>query len=173
LISIRHGCGVAEINNCTGSQRIGGRHAQIRHLPHRRTHHQLSRSDYLTYDGNVASWFQDLVTLVQPQTPHPHGCWRVKDTERLCTGERQDFLNIVVSLPVMLVIEVGDENMFGSTVANANDMIWNFRLGWTCPHTSFDIYCTLCRTLYLGKPRGCQNLHLQWHVTWRFCVRRA
>ena len=115
-----------EINNCTGSQEIGGRHTQIRHLPHRRTHHQLGPSDYSIYDGHVASWFDDFVTLVRHPNPHPHGCWRVKDTQRLCTGERQDLLNIVVSLPVMLVIEVGEENFCGSTVANANDMLWDF-----------------------------------------------
>ena len=116
----------AEINYCTGSHEIGGRHTQIRHHPHCRTHHQLGLSDYSIYGGDVASWFDDFVTLVRHPTPHPHGCWRVKDTQRLCTGERQDLLNIVVSLPMMLVIEVGDESFSGSAVANANDMIWDF-----------------------------------------------
>jgi hypothetical protein len=64
--------------------------------------------------------------LVRHPTPHPPGCWRVKDTQRLCTGERQDLLTIVVSLPVMLVIEVGDESLSDSNVTNANDMIWDF-----------------------------------------------
>jgi hypothetical protein len=64
--------------------------------------------------------------LVRHPTPHPHGCWCVKDTQRLCTGERQDLLTIVVSLPVMLVIELGDESLSGSNVTNANDMIWDF-----------------------------------------------
>jgi len=86
----------------------------------------LSHSDYLTYDGNVASWFHELVTLVRHQTPHSHGCWRIKDTKRLCPGKRHDLLDIVVSLPVMLMIEVGDELFASSNGVNANEMVWDF-----------------------------------------------
>ena len=54
-------------------------------------------------------------------------CWRVKETEALCDGIREDIQGVVLALPVFFAIEVGDDlSWVGNPSAEAP--VWSFPL---------------------------------------------
>jgi hypothetical protein len=95
---------------CTGYPGIGGRHLEIRSSPRRTCMHQLGARDFKNHRGKVASWFKSFLSTKRTPTPSRYGCWRVRDAQKQCEGRREDIKDLVLSLPILLVIELGNES---------------------------------------------------------------
>ena len=104
-----------DFHKCSGSQGIGGRHVEITHARRHQELHAL-RICHRPYKGKIGALFEDFVSIDRPPTDSDN-CWRVKDGKALCPGDRIDYNNLVISLPVVFTVEV--ELTEGSKV-------WNF-----------------------------------------------
>jgi hypothetical protein len=71
---------------------------------------QVQISHYKTYHGLIAKVCEDRFAAAKDPKPSK-SCWRVKDAKVWCPGRCQDITDLVVSIPVVLTIEVGDESV--------------------------------------------------------------
>jgi hypothetical protein len=99
------------LSQCLGSSEIGGGHTQVmstlRHMPF----FQVEAHHYKKYDGLISKVCEARFTVNNPPTsPHTNCCW-VHEGHRLCSGKRCDLENLVVSIPIILGNEVGDETV--------------------------------------------------------------
>jgi len=85
----------------------------------RRCLHQLGHTAHSAYQGDAAEWFRDFVSLDREHTRRKEGCWRAEEGIKKCHGRREDIQCLVVSLPVMLVLELGDES-------RSRELRWDF-----------------------------------------------
>lgn len=113
-----------QIKKCSGSSDIGGTHLQISNPCRRQNIHQLSMDNHMIYNGNVKKWWKDFLSLSRPGHPQEK-CWREVNSVHLCPGKRQSTLDVVLSLPVMLVLEVADDATWELDPA-LQQPIWNF-----------------------------------------------
>ncbi|PPQ82454.1 hypothetical protein CVT26_012730 [Gymnopilus dilepis] len=109
-----------EIHSCSGSEHSGGHHLEITSRPVRRRVHELSKVDHEKFDGSFKKWFGQFISLAKEPVVQP-GCWRNHGTASLCTGIRKDLNDLVVSLPVLLVVEVAE-----SISTNGRELVWDF-----------------------------------------------
>lgn len=99
---------VFDFHHCTGSPDIGGYHIEITQV---RRHEEL-RARHFSHqpcDGRIANLFKDYVSIDRLPIEASYGCWRVKEGKRLCPGERIDYNDLVISLPIIFTIEVDHE----------------------------------------------------------------
>lgn len=61
------------------------------------------------YDSSIRLWFEDF-TSIKTSYASRDSCWRVKDGVPLCSGKRQDSPHLVISIPVLLIIEAPEDS---------------------------------------------------------------
>lgn len=100
-----------DLHTCSGSHESHGRHVElIAPSKLRKVLHQLTATDYKRFKGDVLSWFTALISLDRNPIWQQSGCWRVnREGERLCSGSRTDCDNLIISIPVILIIETADD----------------------------------------------------------------
>ena len=98
------------VHQCSGSFESGGSHTQITSTLHRIPFFQVQTNDYKEHNGLISKVCEKRFTASRLPT-EPHSCWRVKEGEIMCPGKRRDLQDMVVSIPVILAIEVGDESV--------------------------------------------------------------
>jgi hypothetical protein len=115
---------VTDFEQCNGSPESGGTHIRITSTLRRECFFQLQINHYLKFNGLISEAcrerFSSRKALVRP-TSVDVDCWRRKETEVFCTGTRREIPNIIVSLPVILAIEIGDE-----CIGEENQQHWDF-----------------------------------------------
>jgi len=115
---------MADFQQCMGCPESGGTHIQITNTLRRDAVFQLQASDYIKYDGLISAACRECFCpgkiLTRP-TSVEDGCWRRRETMIFCTGARKEIRNIVVSLPVILAIEIGDE-----CIGQEDQQCWDF-----------------------------------------------
>ncbi|KAF8886874.1 hypothetical protein CPB84DRAFT_1535529 [Gymnopilus junonius] len=107
---------LTEIHECSGSEEIGGHHVEIVHSPSRQRLSQVSSQDYKRFDGDFGRYIKDIISLDRDYVAAP-SCWRVKDGVPLCTGVRKDLRGLVISAPILLTFELGNDDV---------SLDWNF-----------------------------------------------
>ncbi|KAF8956267.1 hypothetical protein BDZ97DRAFT_1763938 [Flammula alnicola] len=102
---------LVDIHECSGSPEIGGRHLEITAIPRHQTFLQVgaSESQYQKCGGNIAHYFEDFFSINKEPIPQ-RTCWRVREGETLCTGKREDIQGLVISIPVILTVEVANND---------------------------------------------------------------
>lgn len=103
---------MADLQQCEGCPESGGTHIQITDTLRREPFFQLQANHHLKFNGLISEAcrerFSSRKSLSRP-TSVDDRCWRRSETKLFCTGTRREVRNIVVSLPVILAIEIGDE----------------------------------------------------------------
>ena len=95
------------LHQCSGSSESGGPHTQITSTLQRMPFFQVQDIDYKEHNGLISKVCEKRFTASKDPTL-PHSCWRVKEGNILCPGKRRDMQDMVVSIPMILAIEVGD-----------------------------------------------------------------
>ena len=115
------------LHHCTGSQEIGGPHTEISETLRCQPFFQVEASHYKRFKGSISNVCDERFSgtkIFEP--PAINTCWRVKDGQVLCPGTRKDIHNLVVSIPVILGIEVGDESVGRNRHRGAKRQHWDF-----------------------------------------------
>jgi hypothetical protein len=97
-----------EIHWCTGSPR-NGPHLEVQSPPRRMSYYQVSKVSQYMYDSSIQLWFKDFTSIKTSYTSRD-ACWRVKDGVPLCSGKRQDSPRLVISIPVLLILEAPEDS---------------------------------------------------------------
>ena len=92
-----------EIHCCTGSP-LNGPHVEVNSPPRRASYYQVSKIEQYMYDSSIRLWFESITSVKGAETPRDT-CWRVKDGASLCSGKRRDSPRLIVSIPVVLILE--------------------------------------------------------------------
>jgi PHD finger protein len=115
---------MTDFQQCEGCPESGGPHIQINKTLRWEPFFQLQANDHLKFNGLVSEAcrerFSSAKTLSRPASVDG-GCWRRSETQVFCTGARREVRNIVVSLPVILAIEIGDES-----IGKEDQQHWDF-----------------------------------------------
>ena len=98
------------LHQCSGSLDTGGYHTQITSTLQRMPFFQVQANDYKEHNGLISNVCEKRFTSSKVPTL-AHSCWRVKEGKILCPGKRLDMQDMVVSIPIILAIEVGDESV--------------------------------------------------------------
>ncbi|KAF8069336.1 hypothetical protein FPV67DRAFT_1415419, partial [Lyophyllum atratum] len=104
-----------DIHHCSGSSKIGGPHVEISETPHLRGIHQVGLTMYKKHNGSLANYLKDYFSVDKSPIPSS-SCWRFKDGISSCAGTRTDIKGLVISLPVVLAIEIGDESLHDDNI---------------------------------------------------------
>ena len=112
-----------EVHWCTGSQ-SDGPHLEVHSPPKRTSFYQVSEIEQNLFENSIQLWFEDFTSIKTSYTSRG-ACWRVKDGVPLCGGKRQDSPRIVISIPVLLIIEA-PENLDTSNESSSNLPPWDF-----------------------------------------------
>lgn len=115
----------ANLRRCSGSPAVGGSHVEITSTLGRMTFFQVQISHYTKYDGLIAKLCEDRFSPTKNPTPNA-SCWRTMEGESLCSGRCQDIRELVVSIPVVLAIEVGDESVGLNRQLASERQYWDF-----------------------------------------------
>ncbi|KAF9547111.1 hypothetical protein CPC08DRAFT_648853 [Agrocybe pediades] len=97
-----------EIHECTGCKDTGGRHIQLTQAPISRRILQAGEADHTACNGSLDRYIENLFSIDQPSI-NVSSCWRNKDGVALCSGQRTDHRNLVISAPLLLTIELANE----------------------------------------------------------------
>lgn len=98
------------LHQCSGSLESGGPHTQITSTLQRIPFFQVQINDYKEHNGLISKVCEKHFSASKVPTS-PHSCWRVKEGKILCPGKRRDMQDMIVSIPIILAIEVGDESV--------------------------------------------------------------
>jgi hypothetical protein len=114
-----------DIERCSGCESTGGKHLRISNPLRTKRLASLAVSLHAAYQGKVTDWFQTYISMEDVTNPVDR-CWRNYSDSQTnpCSGKRKDTTNLVVSLPVILILEVeaplplisGDSNYQGPPV---------------------------------------------------------
>ncbi|KIJ93842.1 hypothetical protein K443DRAFT_111442, partial [Laccaria amethystina LaAM-08-1] len=96
-----------DIERCSGCESTGGKHLQISNPLRTKQLASLAVSLHAAYQGKVTDWFQTYISMEDVTNPVDR-CWRNYSDSQTnpCSGKRKDTTNLVVSLPVILILEV-------------------------------------------------------------------
>lgn len=97
-----------EVHQCSGSAKTGGPHLEVHSPPQRKSFYQLSKHELLLYNGSLSNWFDDFTGL-QAKFSAQELCWRAHEGKSLCSGKREDSPPLIISLPVLLLLETPDD----------------------------------------------------------------
>ena len=104
---------MVDLQQCEGCPESGGTHIKITNTLRREPFFQLQANHHQKFKGLISEAcrerFSSRKTLSRPSMSVDDGCWWRSETKLFCTGKRREVRNIVVSLPVILAIEIGDE----------------------------------------------------------------
>lgn len=120
------------LSQCSGSPEICSGHTQVTSTLRRMPFFQVEAHHYKIYDGLISKVCEARFTADKPPTSPRTNCWQVHEGHRLCSGKRRDLEDLVVSIPIILGIEVGDE-----TVKLNNHTTHPERQQWDFPPTIF------------------------------------
>ncbi|XP_006464141.1 hypothetical protein AGABI2DRAFT_120917 [Agaricus bisporus var. bisporus H97] len=99
-----------EIHKCTGCENTGGRHCEITHRLQALFTIQLGAPEHAKFKGRLAQWFRAFLKLDETSNLP---CWRKLDgVGLLCSGTRTDYRRYIISLPVILVIEFVQDDVY-------------------------------------------------------------
>lgn len=115
---------MTDLQECGGCPESGGAHIQITNTLRREPFFQLHAKDHQKFNGLISEACRDRFSSWKPYskpTSIDSGCWRRNETKLFCTGARREVRNIVVSLPVILAIEIGDE-----CIGQEDQQHWDF-----------------------------------------------
>ena len=113
-----------EVHWCTGSP-SNGPHLEVNSRPRRSSFYQVSESERYIYSSSIQRWFEDFTSIKTRYTSRD-ACWRVKDGVPLCSGKREDSPRLVISLPILLIIEA-PEDLEADSSSKSKDLIpWEF-----------------------------------------------
>jgi len=119
---------MVDIEQCSGSKSTGGKHIQINNLLRTKRVMPLVVIVHEAYSGNVEEWFQDFIST--EGVTHPiDNCWRndMDSKTSPCTGKRKDITDLVVSLPVIFILEVSEpQNLLAADAGHWKTPAWNF-----------------------------------------------
>jgi hypothetical protein len=100
---------------------------------HQDVHHtirfQHSHSTCLNqFDSSIRRWFENFTatSINTRYTPRDGTCWRVKDGVPLCSGKREDSPRLVISIPVLLILEAPEDSDTNSSSKFKNLPPWDF-----------------------------------------------
>ena len=115
-----------EIHRCTGSPK-NGPHLEVHSPPRRSSYYEISTiAQYRDkYDSSIQLWFEDF-TSVKTSYSSRDACWRVEDGVPLCSGKRQDSPCLVVSIPVVLILEAFEDSDTNPSSKFKNLPPWDF-----------------------------------------------
>ncbi|KIK04783.1 hypothetical protein K443DRAFT_4325, partial [Laccaria amethystina LaAM-08-1] len=96
-----------DIERCSGCESTGGKHLQISNTLRTKQLSSLAVSLHAVYQGKVTDWFQTYISMEDITNPVDR-CWHNYSNSQTnpCSGKRKDTTNLVVSLPVILILEV-------------------------------------------------------------------
>ena len=115
------------LHQCSGCSETGGSHTQITSTLQRMPFFQVQTHHYRKYTGLISKVCEERFTGSKPRTsPDNNCCWRVMEGKILCPGKRHDIQDLVVSIPVILAIEVGDESVGLNHHLGSERQYWNF-----------------------------------------------
>lgn len=83
-------------------------HWELTETPRTKFYFQLDRQKSEQFKGDVAKWFRN-ETLINKSPVESDHCWRDLDGSPCCNGQAA-LLELYISLPVMLTIELGDNH---------------------------------------------------------------
>ncbi|KAF5319194.1 hypothetical protein D9619_008741 [Psilocybe cf. subviscida] len=98
---------MVEVHKCTGCEETGGMHVEVTQKPRYQPRITLTDTHHAKYKGSFTNYAREFFAL--EKEPVKGRCWRVKSGEYLCSGERTDIQNLLISIPVLLVARVEDE----------------------------------------------------------------
>lgn len=101
-------CLTVELHWCTGSP-SDGPHLEVHSPPRHASYYQVSTIEQHMYGSSIQLWFEDFTSIKTSYTSRD-ACWRVKDGVTLCSGKRQDSPRLVISTPVILIIEAPEDS---------------------------------------------------------------
>ena len=121
--------------------------------------HKLSASNHATFHGCFADYFKNLLSIEQEPTTASN-CWLTKDNLPLCPGKHHDMRNLVLSMPLLLTFNIGNEQgkdtldwdfpAFLNLDSSAPDMLAELvydLMGLALTNrmrTHFTFYCKMC-----------------------------
>jgi hypothetical protein len=108
---------LTEFHYCSGSLATGGKHLEIWHIPQPRRSFGLPLSQHKACQGEVAVWFKNLLSI-EGETVTGLKCWRQQEETSYCAGTRKDIRRLVVSLPVIFMLDLGE--------FNSDPPVWHF-----------------------------------------------
>jgi PHD-finger len=115
---------MTDLQQCRGSPESGGTHIQITNTLRREPFFQLQANHHLKFNGLISEACKDRFSSGKPfstPTTVDDACWRRSESNLFCSGTRREVRNIVVSLPVILTIEIGDE-----CIGQEDQQHWDF-----------------------------------------------
>ena len=115
---------MTDFQQCGGCPESGGTHIQITSTLRCEPFFQLQAHHHLKFNGLISEACKERFSskkILSRPTSVDGGCWRRDETKLFCTGERREVQNIIVSLPVILAIEIGDES-----IGQDNQQHWDF-----------------------------------------------
>ena len=115
------------LDQCSGSLKIGGPHTQITSMLHCMPFFQVQAHHYKEYDGLISTVCEERFTADKtPTLSQADSCWQVKEGKRLCSGMRRNLQDLIVSIPIILAIEVGDESVGLNRHSGSERQDWDF-----------------------------------------------
>ena len=115
------------LHQCSGCSETGGSHTQITSTLQRMPFFQVQTHHYKKYAGLISKVCEERFTGNKaPTSPDNNCCWRVNEGNILCLGKRHDIQDLVVSIPVILAIEVGDESVGLNHYLGSERQYWDF-----------------------------------------------
>jgi len=115
------------LHQCSGCSETGGSHTQITSTLQRMLFFQVQAHHYKKYAGLISKVCEERFTRNKaPISPDNNCCWRVNEGNILCPGKRRDIQDLVVSIPVILAIEVGDESVGLNRHLGSERQYWDF-----------------------------------------------
>jgi len=114
-----------EIHRCSGSPSVNGSHLEVHSPPQRSSHYQVSKNEQYMYGSSIKHWFEKITSINTSNTTRKT-CWRVKEGVPLCPGERLDSARLVISIPILLIIEAPEDPDPSSFLKFRNLPPWDF-----------------------------------------------
>jgi len=97
---------------------------EILHNPNRRRIYQITSRDHEKFNGSFKHYFEDFISI-KGDPVAATSCWCVKDGIPLCSGKRMDNQSLVISLPLLYSVEVGNERIACQDLTQ-DLQIWDF-----------------------------------------------
>jgi len=105
--------------SCTGS------HVEIVSTLHCLPFFQVQLSHYKKFQGLITKVCEECFSATKNLTPNV-SCWQANEGKVWCPGKCQDIQPLIVSIPVVLAIEVGDESVGPNQHLGADQQYWDF-----------------------------------------------
>ena len=77
------------------------------------------------YDSSIQLWFKDFTSIKTSYTSWD-ACWRAKDGVTQCLGKRQDSPRLVISIPILLILEAPEDSETNSLSKFKDLPPWDF-----------------------------------------------